>query len=103
MTTPIMRDDPVAVLGEKQHLCIPRVRIQRPAMRKRDRLSLTPVFVINRCTVSGGKRVCGQRSASKRSHEGVSLRPDIPALVDSSRGAANRKAQLGSGTHTPKE
>src|ERR1700733_1001557 len=74
MTAPVMRDDPVAVLGEKQHLCIPRIRIQRPAMRKRDRLSLTPVLVINRRTVVGGKRVCGQRIAGKRSHEGFSLR-----------------------------
>src|ERR1700677_37684 len=73
MTTPIMGDDAIAVLGKKQHLCIPCIRIQGPTMRKRNRLSLTPVLVINRCTVVGGKRVGGQRIASKRSHEGFSL------------------------------
>ena len=93
MTTPVMGDHAVAVLGKKQHLCIPRVRIQGPAMRKRNRLSLAPVLVINRRTVVGGKRVGGQRIASKRSHEGFSLRRvDISALVDCSRRAAPRKA-----------
>ena len=96
MTTPVVGDHAVAVLGEKQHLCIPRVCIQRPAMRKRDRLSLTPVLVINRRAVIGGKRVGGQRIASKCSHEGFSLRRiDIAALVDCSPRALHQEAQMG--------
>src|ERR1700678_1653164 len=102
MTTPVMRDHPVAVLGEKQHLCIPRIRIQRPAMRKRDRLSLTPVLVINRRTVVGGKCVCGQRIASKCSHEGFSLRLGIRHPLIVREGLLPGKPKWDQG-HTPRK
>src|SRR5580700_5354808 len=53
MPPPVMRDDAIATLPEEQHLPIPIVRAQWPAMRKHDRLSLSPVLVENLRAVFG--------------------------------------------------
>ena len=44
---PVMGDDPVAVLQEEQHLGVPVVGRQRPAVAEDDRLARAPVLVEN--------------------------------------------------------
>ena len=51
MPAPIMRDDAIAMVQEKHHLRVPVIRSERPAVRKHNRLSFTPVLVENLCTV----------------------------------------------------
>ena len=41
----VMRDDAIAMLDEEQHLRVPVVGAQRPAMVEHDRLALAPVLV----------------------------------------------------------
>ncbi len=41
----VVRNDPVSLLTEKQHLRIPVVCTERPAVAEHDRLPMTPVFV----------------------------------------------------------
>src|SRR6266404_5848049 len=53
MAPAIVRDHAVAFLTEEQHLSIPVVRRQRPAVAENYRLSLTPVLVINLRAVFG--------------------------------------------------
>lgn len=57
MPATIMCDDAVAPLTEKQHLCVPGVGIQRPAVGKRYDRARSPVFKINRRSIFGGNRV----------------------------------------------
>src|SRR6185369_9731173 len=45
MAAAIMGDDPKAVVLEKQHLCVPVVGRQRPAVAEHDRLPLAPILV----------------------------------------------------------
>ncbi len=52
----VVRDAAVAVVGEEDRLRFPRIRAQWPAMTKNNRLSRTPIFVINLCTVFGRDR-----------------------------------------------
>src|ERR1700676_4887035 len=59
MTSPVVRNDAIALLPEEQHLAVPVVRGQWPAMRKHDRLPLSPVLVIDLCTVFG-RNCCHQ-------------------------------------------
>src|SRR5216684_2776704 len=56
MTAPVMRDRAEAVLRQEQHLAVPCVRAQRPAVRERDDRALTPVLVVDFRAVSGGDR-----------------------------------------------
>src|SRR5690242_2839963 len=56
----IVRDDSIAAVAEKQHLVVPRVRAQRPAMAEYDRLPAAPVLVIDLRTVFG--RNCAHRA-----------------------------------------
>src|SRR5579864_1298588 len=58
--TPVMGDDPITPLAEEQHLPVPVVRGEGPAMAENDRLSRTPVFVINLRTVF--RTECGHSS-----------------------------------------
>src|SRR5262249_43602424 len=53
MAAPVVRDDSVAALAKEEHLVIPRIGGQRPAMAKNDRLALPPIFVIDLCSVFG--------------------------------------------------
>jgi len=41
----VVRDRPVAVLGQEDHLAVPRVGAERPAVRERDDRALAPVLV----------------------------------------------------------
>ena len=56
MTATVVRDDAEALLREEEHLAVPSVRAQGPAMRERYDRTLTPIFVINLCSVFGGDR-----------------------------------------------
>src|ERR1700747_3851914 len=44
---PVMRDDAIATLPKEQHLPVPVVRGQRPTVRENDRLTRSPILVIN--------------------------------------------------------
>ena len=56
MPTPVMRDDAKAVVGEEEHLALPAIRIQRPAMAQYHRRAGAPVLVIDLRSVFGGDR-----------------------------------------------
>src|SRR5262245_20226958 len=53
MSAPIRRDYPIAFGEKEQHLRVPIVRTERPAMAEHDGLSFAPVFVINSYSVFG--------------------------------------------------
>jgi len=53
VSSPIVGDDAIAMLAEEQHLSIPVVRGERPAVTEHYRLSLSPVLVVNLRTVFG--------------------------------------------------
>jgi hypothetical protein len=53
---PVMRDDSIAAPPEEQHLPIPVVRAEWPAMRKDNRLAFSPVLVLDVRAVFGGSR-----------------------------------------------
>src|SRR6266851_3052749 len=52
--SPIVRDDPITTLAEEQHLSVPVVCGERPAVTEHDGLALSPVLVVNLRTVFGG-------------------------------------------------
>src|SRR5438132_13097545 len=64
MPAPIMRDDAIAMLQEEHHLRVPVIRSERPAVRKHNRLSFTPVLVENLCAVLRRDRAHGLSSFS---------------------------------------
>src|SRR5690349_12005937 len=74
MTAPVMRDRAEAVLRQEQHLAVPCVRAQRPAVRERDDGALPPVLVVDFRAVFGGDRahVCTPFAVSAQ-------RRDLPA------------------------
>ena len=45
MAAPVVRDDAVAVLDEEQHLRVPVIGRERPAVAEHDGLSLAPILV----------------------------------------------------------
>src|SRR5271156_1561701 len=47
MTAPVVCNDAIAELTEEQHLAIPVVAAERPAVRENDRLTCSPIFVVN--------------------------------------------------------
>ena len=47
MSAPINGDDPIALGQEEQHLRVPIVRAEWPAVAEHDGLTFTPVFVID--------------------------------------------------------
>src|SRR5581483_9477478 len=54
MPTPIMGDDPEAAIEEEQHLAVPVIGRQRPAMAEYDGLARAPILVEDRGAVFGG-------------------------------------------------
>src|SRR5215207_9855067 len=48
----VVRDDAIAVLEKEQHLGVPVIRRERPAMAEDDRFALTPVLVEDLCPVA---------------------------------------------------
>src|SRR5207237_8084332 len=59
MATPVVGDDAIAALEEEQHLRVPIIGRQRPAMAEHDGLTFAPVFVEDLNAVFGGDRVHG--------------------------------------------
>ena len=57
MTAAIMRDYPETMIEKKQHLSVPVIRAQRPAMMKEDRLRVlwSPVLVEDLRLIAGGE------------------------------------------------
>src|SRR6516165_4544882 len=51
MATPVVSDHAESILGEEQHLAVPRIRIQRPSVRKRYDRALAPVLVVEGRTI----------------------------------------------------
>ena len=47
MAAPVVGDDAIAVLEEEQHLRVPIIGRQRPAVAEDDGLPLAPVFVVD--------------------------------------------------------
>src|SRR3974390_601620 len=47
MPAPVMGNHPIAVLAEEQHLCVPVVGGQRPAVAEDNRLPCSPILVEN--------------------------------------------------------
>src|SRR5215469_4839716 len=64
VTTPVMRDDAIAIGKEEQHLRIPVIRRQRPAVMEGDRLRVfwAPILVENLGAVLRNDRVHGAGS-----------------------------------------
>src|SRR2546421_12957920 len=56
MAPPVMGDDPEALAEKEEHLSVPIVRRERPAMAEHDGLTRTPVLVENIGAVPGGDR-----------------------------------------------
>src|SRR5262245_34720677 len=54
MAPAIERDAAVAVMHEEQHLTVPRVGIERPAVRKCDDRTSAPILVVDFGAVFGG-------------------------------------------------
>ncbi len=70
VAAPVMRDHAVALLDEVEHLRVPIVGAERPAVMEDNRLTGTPVFVEDLDAVPGGDRAHGgisvQLSALRR-------------------------------------
>src|ERR1700686_2534157 len=47
VTSPVMRDDSITLLAEEQHLSVPVVRGERPAVTENYGLALSPILVVN--------------------------------------------------------
>ena len=62
MAPPVGRDHAVALGQEEQHLVVPVVRAQRPAVREHDGLALAPVLVEDLRTVLGRDGAHGSMS-----------------------------------------
>src|SRR6266850_6096304 len=56
MAASVVRDAAVTFGTQKQHLVFPGVRAQRPAMAEDNRLSFTPVLVVDLRSVFGRNR-----------------------------------------------
>ena len=56
MAAAVMRYNAIAVLEEEQHLCVPVIGRQRPAVAEHDGLTLSPVLVVDFRAVGGGDR-----------------------------------------------
>ena len=62
MPAAVDADNAIAVLEEEQHLRIPVVGTQGPAVMENNRLTVTPILVKDLDTVFGGDHVHGFRS-----------------------------------------
>ena len=52
----VVRDDAVPVLGQEQHLAVPGVGVERPAVRERYDRPVAPVLVVDLGAILGGDR-----------------------------------------------
>ena len=62
MAAAVMGDDAIAVIEEEQHLRVPVIGRQRPAMAEDDRLTVAPILVIDLGAVLGRDRGHGAAS-----------------------------------------
>ena len=53
MPTSVVRDHPVAMSQEEQHLGVPVIRRQRPTVTEDDRLPVPPVLVVDLSLIAG--------------------------------------------------
>src|SRR6266581_2068744 len=60
MAAPVVGDDAIPVLEEEQHLRVPIIGRQRPAVAEDNRLAGAPVFVVDLRAVLSGYRVTGR-------------------------------------------
>src|SRR6266404_538440 len=74
---PVMRDDAIAMLPKERHLPVPVVRGQWPAMRKHDRVSLSPALIVNLRAVFGRDRAHSLNGTVTQSYR---IQHHIPAL-----------------------
>src|SRR6266581_7024063 len=51
VTSPVMSNNPIALLAEKQHLSVPVIGGERPSVTEHYGLALSPVLVVNLCAV----------------------------------------------------
>src|SRR5262245_31328711 len=51
MPTPVVGYNAVPMIEEKKHVCIPVIGRKRPAVRKNNRLSGSPILVVNRSAI----------------------------------------------------
>src|SRR5215472_239044 len=56
MAAAVMREAAVAAVGEENHLVLPGVRAQRPAVTENHGLSLAPIFVVDLSAIIGCDR-----------------------------------------------
>src|SRR3984885_8422830 len=57
MATAVMGDHTIAMMQEEQHLRVPIIGRKRPAMAEHNRLTFTPVFVVDRDAILCRDRV----------------------------------------------
>src|ERR1700688_2361791 len=69
MATTVVCDYTETALPQVNHLCVPGVRVQRPAMGKNNRLSVAPILVVNRGSVLHGDGICGGLLCGHRTHD----------------------------------
>ena len=84
-------DDPVAVLEEKQHLAIPVVRAEGPAVVEDDRLALAPVLVEDLNAIFRGDRAHGFGSFATVGRSGCCA--DLARCDNRRQGCCNGDAQ----------
>ncbi|MNO02222.1 hypothetical protein D3C81_2225540 [compost metagenome] len=59
MTATVVGDDPVALGCQEDHLRLPAVGVQRPAVTEDNRLTGAPVLVVNLDAVAGSEGAHG--------------------------------------------
>ncbi|MNG36393.1 hypothetical protein D3C84_1234070 [compost metagenome] len=59
MTASVVGDDPVALGSQENHLRLPAVSVQRPAMTEDNRLTGAPVLVVDLDAVAGSEGAHG--------------------------------------------
>jgi|GraSoiStandDraft_41_1057321.scaffolds.fasta_scaffold167185_2 hypothetical protein len=69
MTASVVRNAAVPVLHEKHHLTVPRIGIERPAVRECDDRARTPVLVVDFSPIFGGDRTSWHELLSCCWHE----------------------------------
>src|SRR5438067_2886735 len=106
MAAPVMRDYSEALLREVMHLTIPRIGIQRPAVRKRDDRTLAPVLVVDFGAVLGSDSAhCDSSFLSERCRETLRggaapraglllIRRTRASTCDSRRGARRLRSEM---------
>src|SRR6266498_4892991 len=86
MAAPVVGYDAIAVLEEEQHLCVPVIGRQRPAVAEHDGLTFAPVLVVDLdvfgifLTDSDVRHMSSPLLRSLKSVQSVSNGRSIPAL-----------------------